>query len=98
MPVCLTWLIDGVRDEVLPQLSIVLFLGKLNGFVYIFQFLHDHLQRLPAVTHPTCRGQQNQVIISLGQMYTEVMSRFCTFRSYTSSDVPIKTSLDFNIL
>lgn len=47
-----TWFVDGVRDEVLPQLCVVLLFGKFYGFVHILQLLHDHLQSPSAVPHP----------------------------------------------
>lgn len=47
-----TWFVDGIRDEVLPQLCIVLLFGKFYGFVHIIQLLHNHLQSPSAVPHP----------------------------------------------
>lgn len=47
-----TWFVDGVRDEVLPQLCVILLFGKFYGFVHILQLLHDHLQSPSAVPHP----------------------------------------------
>lgn len=49
-----TWFVDGVGDEILPQLCIVLLFSKLYGFVHVLQFLHDHLQGPSAVPHPAC--------------------------------------------
>lgn len=49
---CHTWFVDGVTDEVLPQLCVVLLFGELYGFVHVLQLLHDHLQSPPAVPHP----------------------------------------------
>ena len=84
VPVYLTWLIDGVGDEVLPQLSIILLLGKLNGLVYICQFLHDHLQCLPAVAHPACRGQQHRGIITQRQELLPLISHYYTTTTTSS--------------
>ena len=47
-----TWFVNGVRDEILPELCIVLIFGKLYGLVHVLQLLHDHLQRSSAVPHP----------------------------------------------
>lgn len=50
--ILITWFVDGIRDEVLPQLCVVLLFSKFNGFVHILQLLHDHLQSPSAVSHP----------------------------------------------
>lgn len=47
-----TWFVNGIRDQVLPQLGIILLFGKFYSFVHITQFLHDHLKSSSAVPHP----------------------------------------------
>lgn len=47
-----TRFVNRVRDEILPQLRVILVFGKLDGFVHIPQLLHDHLQSSTAVPHP----------------------------------------------
>lgn len=47
-----TWFVDRIRDEVLPQLCIVLLFCEFYGFVHVPQLLHDHLQSPSAIPHP----------------------------------------------
>lgn len=80
----LTWLVDGVGDEILPQLGVVLLLGKLDGLVHILQLHHDHLQGPSAVSHPAC-GTTCVQLIPARMRQSECQDLFLLSRKTVSS-------------
>ena len=47
-----TWVVDGMIDEILPQIGVVVFLTELDRFAWIIAGFHYHRQRLLVVSHP----------------------------------------------
>ena len=47
----LTWFINGVVDEILPQVAVIVLLAEVNGLVHISQLIGDEVQSLFGVPH-----------------------------------------------
>lgn len=77
-----TWLINGVRDEILPELCIILLFSKLDGLIHVLQLLHDHLQGSPAVSHP---AWERRAHLDLNSKINILISEYLLSRKTVSS-------------
>ena len=55
-----TWLVNGVRDQIFPQLSFIMLFAKVNCLVHVTKFVGYQLQSLLGVAHTTLIHDKHQ--------------------------------------
>jgi len=55
-----TWFVNGVRDQIFPQLSFIVLFAKVNCLVHVTEFIGYQLQSLLGVAHATLTYHKQQ--------------------------------------
>jgi len=64
MPV-LTRFINGVRDQIFPELTFIVLLTEINCLIHVTKFICYQLQSLLCVAHTTYKQHHQQQYVSL---------------------------------